>query len=296
MDGPGRTWKWRSGLSIYCGDMVSNQLISNSLLTPDQAARLQTDPEAAFADPAVQRALQILASHSGLPPVDGSKVIELHRKRKGDFGWARGRRVTAFDHFCGEHATHSLGALGGQSDIKFRFDTDFAWHPVESQRALMYAGRFGKQEEFVDALARRHFEEATSVNHRTTLTSAAREVGIDVVGLEAYLDGDQGIAEVWASYRDTTERHGIHSIPYFVFNGPYSNGGPFHGGSGGHTVRGSGNPSEFENIFNNIRTERPSEPKALTKAPTSAAQPTAAKSGTRRINGPGGLKKGFLLS
>ena len=41
------------------------------------------------------------------------------------------------------------------------------------------------------------------------------------------MDTDEEEATVWKSYKDTTEKHNIHSIPYFVFNGLGSNGGPF---------------------------------------------------------------------
>jgi len=283
-----RTWKWRSGLSVYVGDAIFQQLTASGLLSADEAMLLRTNTPAALGDPKVAKALQILAQHSGHPPPDLNAVLEAHANG-GDFGWARGRPVSAFDHVCGETATRSLGSLGEGAGIRFRFDVDFGWHPVESQRALAWAGRFGRQEEYVDVLARMHFEEADSVNHRATLTAAAAEVGLDAAALGAFLDTAEGEREVWESYRDTTGKHGIHSIPYFVFNGETTSGGPFRGGSGGHTVNGSASVGEFRAIFDRILREgwRADAPGAGGGA---ARRRPAGSSG-----GGGGLRKGFLL-
>jgi len=318
------TWKWRTGLSVYCGDQIVNQLVPAGLLTPEQGQLLRTDPPAALSDPKVRTAIQLLAQHTGQPAPDFERIVELHRRGR-DFGWARGRKVSAFDHVCGERAVAGLSQLGKSGRAKpigFRFDVDFAWHPVESQRSLIWAGRQGKQEELVDVLARKHFEEATSVNHRATLLDAAKEVGLDADALAAFLDTDEEEAAVWRSYRDTTEKHDIHSIPYFVFNGVGSNGGPFRGnGSGGHTVRGSASVDEYFAIFERLLEEdtaRATRTPATRTAQTPSAaakrieaalggdaapfKPQGAASlkpqGGGRTKGaakPAGMKKGFLL-
>ena len=302
------TWKWRTGLSVYCGDQVLNQLLSAGLLTAEQASLMQTDPRRAFADAKLTNAITLLAQHSGFPPPDFGRIVAEHEQAaKADFGWARGRKVSAFDHVCGERAVETLSQLGRSgraAPIRFRFDVDFSWHPVESQRSLAWAGRFGKQEELVDVLARLHFEEATSVNRRSTLLVAATEVGLDADALSAFLDTREGEAEVWQSYSDTTSKHGIHSIPFFVFNGAgLSNGGPFRGnGHGGHTVRGSASVDEFGRIFESVLREshvvRSEMATAGVGRQARAAGAPAAAAGVGRGGGAtkaGGMKKGFLL-
>jgi len=63
-----------------------------------------------------------------------------------------------------------------------------------------------------------------------------------------FLDGDEFEADVWRSYGATIREHGIRAIPYFVFNGPATKGGPFRGGKleqGEVVVNGSSSPDEF---------------------------------------------------
>jgi predicted DsbA family dithiol-disulfide isomerase len=42
-----------------------------------------------------------------------------------------------------------LKQLGSQAGINFRFDQKTNWQPVDSQRLLLWASRFSKQEEFM---------------------------------------------------------------------------------------------------------------------------------------------------
>mmetsp|Transcript_30902 Transcript_30902/g.51159 ORF Transcript_30902/g.51159 Transcript_30902/m.51159 type:complete len:289 (+) Transcript_30902:430-1296(+) len=283
------------------------------LITPEQAELIKADPRAAFSNPKVASAIAMVAQHSGLPSPDFGKIVQMHESGT-DFGWARGRKVSAFDHVCGERAVEGLtklGLSGRAMAIKFRFDVDFSWHPVESQRSLIWAGKFGKQEELVDVLARKHFEEGRSVNHRSTLLAAAKEVDLDLDALVAFLDTDEEEAAVWQSYTDTTNKHGIHSIPYFVFNAENSNGGPFRGnGSGGHIVRGSSNVDEFYSIFELILAEshakKAREMQTVEQKPSQAVLRIEAALGGFNVEGsrkvsnkvgarPSVMKKGFLL-
>lgn len=249
-----KTWKWSTGLDLYCGDQALNTLVSAGMLTVEQASLVRQDPAAAFANPRITQAISMLSRRSGGEPPDFEKIVDMHRNM--DFSPAKGRQNSAFDHTCGEQGRTGLSHLGAKAGIQFRFDVDFTWHPVESQRSLIWAGKFSKQEAFVDVLARKHFEEATSVNHRTTLLSVAAEIGLNSEALSEYLDSDEGAEEVWTSYRETNEKHAIHSIPYFVFNGPTTNDGPFRGeGRALHTVNGSASVDEFLAVFEAIMAE-----------------------------------------
>lgn len=293
-----QVWQWRKGLSVLCGDKALNQLLEARAITQEQAQLVKSDPRKAFADSGFTGMLTLLAQQFGVPAPPYAKIIELHESGE-DLGWARYRKVSAFDHALGESAVSSLsklGVSGRAKPIHFRFDVDFSWHPVESQRSLIWAAQYGKQEELVDVLARKHFEEATSVNHRATLLDAATEVGLDATALLAYLASGVAEAQVWQSYSDTIEKHGIHAIPFFVFNGlGLSRGGPFRGGgSGGHVVRGSANVDEFVAIFDAILAESLQPKRAIRAAPAAArAQKTA--EGPQLGGTAGGMRKGFLL-
>ena len=83
------------------------------------------------------------------------------------------------------------------------FNVQVQWQPVDSQRLLLWAGRFGKQEAYMSALGRRHFEERQSASHRSTLLEAAKEAGLDVEQAEAFLNTDGYWEHVWRSYHET---------------------------------------------------------------------------------------------
>ena len=96
-------------------------------------------------------------------------------------------------------ACHSFGVLA-------------QWQPVESQRLLLWAGRFGLQEEFMSALNKRHFEQRQSASARSTLRDAAREVGLDGAAAVAFLDSRELEDVVWKSYGQTIHEKKIHSV------------------------------------------------------------------------------------
>mmetsp|Transcript_28049 Transcript_28049/g.89487 ORF Transcript_28049/g.89487 Transcript_28049/m.89487 type:complete len:131 (-) Transcript_28049:308-700(-) len=120
---------------------------------------------------------------------------------------------------------------------------------MESQRMQLWASRFGKAEEFMDELGKRHFTEAKSASDRATLLEVCRVVGLDAAAAEAFLETDELRDEVWASYGDTINKMGIRSIPLFLFS-EHPEGGPFRQDKGLTTIHnGSGSPAEFLAIF-----------------------------------------------
>lgn len=126
---------------------------------------------------------------------------------------------------------------GREAGIEFDFSVRTHWQPIESQRLLRWAGRNGKQEDFMSSLNRRHFEQGAtgaSASERATLLSAAEEVGLDVDAARSFLETDELVADVWKSYGDTIHGKGIHSIPLFVFSMPQLGlvGGPLRPGPG----------------------------------------------------------------
>mmetsp|Transcript_3684 Transcript_3684/g.7419 ORF Transcript_3684/g.7419 Transcript_3684/m.7419 type:complete len:193 (+) Transcript_3684:374-952(+) len=134
-----------------------------------------------------------------------------------------------------------------------RYDVKCCWQPINSQRMLLWARRFGKAERFMDALGRKHFTEAKSASHDWTILDAAEEAGLDPAEAEAFLNSDELSEDVWQSYGTTVREKGIHAIPYFVFNSPQSNAGKFRRGHGqALVVNGSASETEFLSIFEGI--------------------------------------------
>ena len=144
-----------------------------------------------------------------------------------------------------------MNALGARTPggVTFDFSVKTHWQPVESQRAQLYASRYGKGEVFMDALGGMHFERAKSASERGTLLDACEAVGMDRDAMDAWLDGDELGDEVWASYGDAIRELGIHSIPLFIFS-LEKDGGPFRQRVGkSFTHNGSGSAAAFEALF-----------------------------------------------
>jgi len=178
---------------------------------------------------------------------------------------ARGGKVlSSFDHFLGEMACSGLAALGKQAGIRFDFNVQFAWHPVDAQRLLLWAHDRGCAELCAEALAVLHFEQATGSCSRETVLHAAEKAGMDRAQVLKFLESDEREQEVWDSYGKMVQEYGIHSIPLFVFNGPCSSGGPFRPKLNDcprapRVLNGSGGCDEFVAIFEAILSESESK-------------------------------------
>ena len=124
--------------------------------------------------------------------------------------------------------------LGQAAGVTFDFNAYIDRQPIESQRLLLWAGRYGKGEEFMTAYARqgsnprladrvpgrscsathtcepslhrlsnRHFQQGSqgeSASKRPTLLAAAQEAGLDAHTVTAFLDSDELYDEVRRSY------------------------------------------------------------------------------------------------
>mmetsp|Transcript_3683 Transcript_3683/g.7416 ORF Transcript_3683/g.7416 Transcript_3683/m.7416 type:complete len:213 (+) Transcript_3683:334-972(+) len=169
--------------------------------------------------------------------------------------WSKGLLATCGgDAATCEVAKAEMLRLAQQAGIPtLRYDVKCCWQPINSQRMLLWARRFGKAERFMDALGRKHFTEAKSASHDWTILDAAEEAGLDPAEAEAFLNSDELSEDVWQSYGTTVREKGIHAIPYFVFNSPQSNAGKFRRGHGqALVVNGSASETEFLSIFEGI--------------------------------------------
>ena len=160
--------------------------------------------------------------------------------------------------YCGgdaarrDAAEDGMRMLGRRAGIELDYGVQTNWQPIDSQRSMLWARRFGLAEEFMDHLGHRHFEQRKSASHRATLLDAAAASGLDASALGAFLDSDELVADVWTSYGSTIHEKGINAIPYFVF-GPVGMRSPFRSGPrAATTVNGSGNPDEFLQVFEDL--------------------------------------------
>ena len=138
-------------------------------------------------------------------------------------------------------AEDARAGRGGRDRLRLRRQAQ--WQPVDSQRLLLWAGRFGLQEEFMSNLNHRHFEQRQSASSRATLLDAAEAVGLDRSRADAFLDTDELADVVWHWYGATIREKKIHSIPLFSFSVPSIGtiGRPFRepGADQAYVVRGS---------------------------------------------------------
>lgn len=150
-------------------------------------------------------------------------------------------------------AERGLSALGAKAGVRLDYGVRTNWHPVRSQRLMLWAARFGKQEEFMDLLGAKHFEQQKSASHTTTLLEAAAEVGLDVGEADMFLESDELESYVWRSYGDTIRKHGIRAIPYFIFGFPGMRT-PFRpdGQSEAIAVNGSGDSEQFLGVLDTL--------------------------------------------
>lgn len=150
-------------------------------------------------------------------------------------------------------AEEGMRELGRKAGIELDYNVQTNWQPVNSQRVMLWAHRFGLQEKYMSALARRHFEQQKSASHDTTILECVEEAGLDVDACRAFLATDELRADVWKSYGSTIHEKGVHSIPLFIFNSPATDGGLFRDGKGEPEMEhGSGSRERFLQIFERL--------------------------------------------
>lgn len=103
------------------------------------------------------------------------------------------------DNVQGHHSR--LDKQGAAAGIKFQYDVAFDFHPIDSQRLVLWAARFGKQEELVEAMSANHFTRQASVNEQAALLKAVHDVGLDPAAAAEMLDSEELTEEVWVRTR-----------------------------------------------------------------------------------------------
>lgn len=312
-----KTWLWKDGLCIYMrgqlmGVLSQCGISERQYMSFGTAAGMRSVLDSG--DPQIPAAIKIAVKALWGKDIDCWEVAGQMEKAEaeGQTGQAaRNTTVLALDRVLGSGAPAYMVGLGQSvthNPIAFNTDVEFEFQPVDSQRMLQWAARFGKQEEVVSALANLHFERQQSATKRSTLMKAVERAGLDTTAFKKFLDTDDLVADVWKSYGDTIRKHGIHSIPLFIFNGPLTNGGVFRDGSESATViHGSGKPQQFVAAFEEVFQRNRKVVQAalpVTSAPiacTSLATPSTPTGVTTQAQerektaGRKGLKKGFLL-
>ena len=151
-----------------------------------------------------------------------------------------------------EQAEQQMYQLGLNAGVKINYDVQTNWQPIDSQRVMLWAMRFGKSEEYIEHLSSNHFQHKKSASHHSSILEAAAKANLPEDGVKELLAGEELKEEVWRSYGSTIREKGIHAIPLFIFNGPQCQDGPFRGtGERGEAiiVNGSGDAESFKGVF-----------------------------------------------
>lgn len=138
-----------------------------------------------------------------------------------------------------ERVAEIFGAIeeaGEAEGIRFAFDR-IARTPntVDSHRLIALAGAKGVQDQVVEALFHRYFEQGEDIGDNAVLAAAGADGGLDEDKVNRFLAGEAGIAEV-RQESEAASRMGISGVPCFVFEGRYA-------------VSGAQPPDVFERVF-----------------------------------------------
>ena len=138
-----------------------------------------------------------------------------------------------------ERVAEIFGAIeraGSAEGIRFAFDR-IARTPntVDSHRLIAVAEQHGVQDQVVEALFRRYFEQGEDIGDSAVLAAAGADGGLDGDEVRRFLASSSGTEQV-RQESEAASRAGISGVPCFVFEGRYA-------------VSGAQPPDVFERAF-----------------------------------------------
>lgn len=107
-----------------------------------------------------------------------------------------------------------MTAVGKEYGINFSYGGKVA-NTLNSHRLIHLAGLQGKQDQVVNGLFRRYFEEEKNLGSIDVLLEAAEEAGMNRGEVEAYLKSDAGKDEVKKQVDQF--RNYVSGVPFFIF-------------------------------------------------------------------------------
>ena len=116
----------------------------------------------------------------------------------------------------------AIREAGEDAGISFAFDKiDRSPNTFDSHRLIRWSASARCQNEIVDILFRRYFEDGEDIGDRKVLVDAAQEAGMDHE-LVAYLLLHNKDAELVAKEANQAREMGISGVPTFLFQGAYA--------------------------------------------------------------------------
>ena len=140
-------------------------------------------------------------------PGKAGPVIEAYAKKFG----GRERAQEIIDH---------VTAVAADSGIQFRMDRALRANTLLAHRLLWLAQGTGHQIALKERLLQAYFIDGLDTGDPDVLATCAAEVWLDHDRVRAFLDSDDGVAEVRAELRTAAEME-ITAVPTFVFDGKW---------------------------------------------------------------------------
>lgn len=134
---------------------------------------------------------------------------------------------------------HTIRDFGAAVGIGFRFDLiEKSPNTLDSHRLIRWASTAGCQNEMVDILFRRYFEDGEDIGSHDVLVDAAGEAGMDTDIVRDLLSKDADKELI--TREDAAARHmGIQGVPSFVINSQW-------------VVTGAQEPETLVRMFNKL--------------------------------------------
>ncbi len=174
-----------------------------------------------------------------LDPDAGPDPIPLREAYRAKFGGdARTEQILS--------QTQQTGRAEG---LPFDFDRgQVRANTLQGHRLMWLAAREGNPDAVAEALFRAHFAEGRNLADPDTLVAAGAAGGLSGDRIRAFLDSDEGLAEVGAQLADA-QRLGITAVPSFVIDGRY-------------LIQGAQPPEAIAEILGRIAAEQAASPPA----------------------------------
>jgi len=165
-------------------------------------------------------------------PGTSQPVIEAYAKKFG----GHERATEIMDHVTG---------IAAGEGLEFHMDKALRANTLLAHRLLFLAEGSGHQYELKERLLKAYFVDGLDIGDPDVLSDCAAEIGMGRDAVRAFLDSDDGVAEVTAMLRTAAEAE-ITAVPTFVFDGRWS-------------VPGAQDAETFVNVIRRLLQKRDEE-------------------------------------
>jgi predicted DsbA family dithiol-disulfide isomerase len=174
----------------------------------------------------VYRAYQLDPTAS---PGASTPVVEAYARKFG--GLERAEQI--IDH---------VSAVAAEEGLDFHMDRALRANTLLAHRLLWLAEATGHQQALKERLLRAYFTDGLDVGDPDVLVECATEVGMPGPNVRAFLDSDDGLAEVRAEMQFAADAE-ITAVPTFVLDGKWS-------------IPGAQDPDTFVNVIRRLLERR----------------------------------------